>query len=207
MRAAEPALRDVQERVLIATLQRMRVRRLVKGCPCGECDGSWSITLAGSAELERMDELASGASSKKRRRSGADRGEVYREHFASDDRKTCSRCNQRLPLSRFTRDWFWRDGLSNDCSDCRAVSTEGKKQAMRRYNHLNPHKQRARKAVKRAVDSGRLVRPSACPRCGDTESAIHAHHPDYSKPLDVEWLCGACHGRLHGKDRWAQRTQ
>ena len=52
----------------------------------------------------------------------------------------------------------------------------------------------ARKAVYRALRSGRLER-EACP-CGrqDTE----AHHPDYSRPLDVIWLCPKCHQVTHG---------
>jgi hypothetical protein len=26
-----------------------------------------------------------------------------------------------------------------------------------------------------------------------------AHHSDYSKPLDIEWLCNSCHERLHAE--------
>jgi ribosomal protein S27AE len=36
-----------------------------------------------------------------------------------------------------------------------------------------------------------LLMPQACERCG-TESA-EKHHGDYSKPLDVQWLCKRCH--------------
>lgn len=58
----------------------------------------------------------------------------------------------------------------------------------------------AYRAVKLALQSGRLIRPDQCGRCGrkDTKAKggrtiIHAHHRDYSRPLDVEWLCAKCH--------------
>ena len=34
-----------------------------------------------------------------------------------------------------------------------------------------------------------------CAVCGDTET--EAHHEDYSKPLDVIWLCSSCHKQVH----------
>lgn len=55
-------------------------------------------------------------------------------------------------------------------------------------------------AVRRAIERGGLVRPETCERCGLVPSptsvgraAIQAHHHDYSKPLDVEWICAKCH--------------
>lgn len=31
---------------------------------------------------------------------------------------------------------------------------------------------------------------------------MQGHHPDYSKPLEVEWLCPRCHGARHvGRER------
>lgn len=54
--------------------------------------------------------------------------------------------------------------------------------------------------VRNAIKYGVLVRPDICERCGkdpgkasDGRSKIHAHHHDYDKPLDVEWLCAKCH--------------
>ena len=58
-------------------------------------------------------------------------------------------------------------------------------------------KQHAREAVKRALRSGQLVRPEACDDCGSTVEQPQAHHPDYSQPLAVEWLCRDCHGHRH----------
>jgi hypothetical protein len=56
---------------------------------------------------------------------------------------------------------------------------------------------RARTAVQNAVFSGALVRPSQCQACGKSGLKLHGHHNDYSKPLDVEWLCAKCHGAAH----------
>lgn len=57
-------------------------------------------------------------------------------------------------------------------------------------------KRAARRAVRRAVASGRLVK-GLCKGCG--VDSVQAHHSDYSKPLDVQWLCPQCHGREHRK--------
>ncbi len=59
---------------------------------------------------------------------------------------------------------------------------------------------KARGKVHAAIKKGILTRPSSCSKCGspdkklrDGRTAIQAHHEDYSKPLDVEWLCVRCH--------------
>lgn len=57
----------------------------------------------------------------------------------------------------------------------------------------SPEKVTAWKKANNAVRSGKLVR-TPCP-CGDPKS--HAHHEDYSKPLDVVFLCASCHMKRH----------
>jgi hypothetical protein len=52
------------------------------------------------------------------------------------------------------------------------------------------------KAIRQAVRSGRLVSPEKCSICCGT-GRIEAHHNDYHKPLDVEWLCRPCHLWFH----------
>lgn len=76
-------------------------------------------------------------------------------------------------------------------------------------------KEKARAAVKRAIEGGRLVR-EACSACGRPpgkpagRQVIQAHHPrgyDEDRILDIEWLCTACHGKAHaGKDRPVRLT-
>lgn len=59
----------------------------------------------------------------------------------------------------------------------------------------------ARWMVYYAVKYGTLKKPAACSSCGRGSSGhgLQAHHTDYSKPLEVRWLCTACHGKTHRK--------
>lgn len=54
---------------------------------------------------------------------------------------------------------------------------------------------RAGQAVHKAVKKGELFR-GPCEVCGTTKN-IDAHHDDYSKPLDVRWLCRKHHQMHH----------
>jgi hypothetical protein len=64
-----------------------------------------------------------------------------------------------------------------------------------------PEKIRARNRLNLAIRRGRLVKPRECGSCEQVVASrcLHGHHPDYSKPLEVEWLCAACHSELHRK--------
>lgn len=53
---------------------------------------------------------------------------------------------------------------------------------------------RARGTVNQALRLGTLARPEACQSCGE-HFPLESHHADYSRPLDVEWLCDLCHTR------------
>ena len=55
-------------------------------------------------------------------------------------------------------------------------------------------------AVRAAHHKGLIKRPSNCEKCGSPEkfgsdgrSLLHGHHHDYTKPLELEWLCTKCH--------------
>jgi len=80
--------------------------------------------------------------------------------------------------------------------------TEGT-EYQRSYRQQHPERYLAWGAVKRALKSGRLVRPTVCEKCGRDGLRIEASHDDYSKPLDVKWLCVPCH---RGKDGWTSPT-
>jgi rubrerythrin len=143
--------------------------------------------------------------------------------------KLCRKCLCEKPLTEFYRHSQMGDGHLNKCKECtRADVTEnrnsnaeyyrqydrfrydhGRKPASndnhlessRRWYERNRMKKRAEGMVFRALKSGKLSRPSCCEQCGDDGHKIEAHHENYSKPLDVKWLCTKCHGATRKKPR------
>lgn len=64
------------------------------------------------------------------------------------------------------------------------------------YCSNNPEKEKARRMLSYYIKHGYMERPTICSKCGENKF-IEAHHEDYSKPLDVIWLCKGCHVKLH----------
>ena len=60
----------------------------------------------------------------------------------------------------------------------------------------NPEKRRAHWMLREAIKKGEVAKQTACFKCG-VEGRIEAHHPDYSKPLEVVWLCRIHHVEAH----------
>lgn len=131
--------------------------------------------------------------------------------------KRCPGCSEYKPVTEFNRNRASVDGLQYRCKPCQIDANRTwaerhpevrratlHRQYLRERVHGRreskespPEKRRAHKNVERAIRAGHLTRPDACPRCGTDRSPVHAHHEDYSRPLDVQWLCARCHGRLH----------
>ena len=63
-----------------------------------------------------------------------------------------------------------------------------------------PYKQIARIALFHAIQIGKIIRPEECSVC-HKKIKVEGHHPDYSKPLEVIWMCRRCHFDLHKKLR------
>lgn len=62
----------------------------------------------------------------------------------------------------------------------------------RKFNSDNPEKRKAHYVVQTALRNGSMKRPPLCSAC-DATGRIEGHHEDYSKPLEVTWLCKPCH--------------
>lgn|SRR5574337_437640 len=63
-----------------------------------------------------------------------------------------------------------------------------------RWKEKNREKYLAHKAVEYALKTGKLVR-GPC-ECGCGQKA-QAHHDDYTKRLEVRWLCKKAHEAVH----------
>lgn len=81
------------------------------------------------------------------------------------------------------------------CRACIARLRRGRTRP-RDYTAEGRRKQRARGQVDDLVRRGKIVKPRHCERCG-TQTKLQAHHTDYNRPLDVQWLCQGCHSWTH----------
>lgn len=133
--------------------------------------------------------------------------------------KRCFKCETEKPLLEFYKHHRMADGHLNKCKECarrdssenyvsnidkykeyervRAASPYRKAQMSewnKRYIAQNPEKRAAVNAVNNAIRDGRIVK-TPCVCCGSTK--VHGHHEDYSKQLDVIWLCPSCHNWWH----------
>lgn len=137
--------------------------------------------------------------------------------------KKCFKCGQKKRIGEFYSHPKMADGHLNKCKECtksdvklhrlcnldqahaygqaRAQNPERRaacikyQRQLRKKNHAQ---YKARVLVARSIRSGRIVRPSACTHCLKN-GPVEGHHEDYSKPLEVRWLCFKCHRELcHG---------
>jgi hypothetical protein len=88
--------------------------------------------------------------------------------------------------------------LLTDKKAAEEADAQPKWHAQNRWNNTHREARIAHRAVAAALKAGTLRR-GKCETCGSLRT--EAHHDDYSKPLDVRWLCRGDHLRLHAQRR------
>jgi formylmethanofuran dehydrogenase subunit E len=113
------------------------------------------------------------------------RGEVYRKHRAK--RKAAGR---PIPRSAERVAEYEQERSARPEVKARRAADMSRYQAdpVLRIRH------QARWQVRQAIAAGRIAR-QPCEQCGELN--VHGHHDDYTKPLDVRWLCPPCHRQWH----------
>ena len=125
--------------------------------------------------------------------------------------KTCRLCSAELAEGKFYRSPNGK--LRSECAKCHTKQARLRRSTSKRAKELhNLRGQRWKKAnrvaqedtpaiVARRVlnhhlrDAG-VARPMECSKC-ENIGGIQAHHEDYTRPLDVDWLCTTCHTERH----------
>ncbi|MBE3036991.1 MAG: hypothetical protein IMZ70_07940 [Candidatus Atribacteria bacterium] len=74
---------------------------------------------------------------------------------------------------------------------------EVSRNSLMKWRKNNPEKYIAHRIVQEAIRLGVLIKQPCI--CGEKDSL--GHHPDYSKPLEVVWLCDPCHKIIHQYER------
>ena len=67
-------------------------------------------------------------------------------------------------------------------------------------NTDHPNRKNCSNIVIKAIASGLIIKPAMCTICGAEERVV-GHHHDYSRPLDVVWMCHPCHAQVHPRKR------
>lgn len=132
--------------------------------------------------------------------------------------KTCFKCLCTKPLTEFYRHSEMGDGHLGKCKDCTKTDVKEHRQReserVRAYDRMRasqpkrvakakeiqkdyrarfPERRAATSKVNHAIQTGKMT-PLPCFVCGDK---AEGHHPDYSRPLDVVWLCPSHHKLAH----------
>ena len=133
--------------------------------------------------------------------------------------KRCSKCMEYKDLSEFGKRSLSNDGLQYMCKSCHkaAVKRNYKEKREQRIEYARQHYELVKEARKyynaeyhrdHAIEHsarnilnynlrmGRITKPENCEKCGKP-LPLEAHHEDYSKPLEINWLCRTCHSVIH----------
>lgn len=132
--------------------------------------------------------------------------------------KTCFKCGAEKPLTEYYQHKQMGDGHLNKCKCCTKMDARARRfdprfrekvlsydrqrgdrrseETKMAHRVARPHEYAARTKLANAVRDGRVEKADRCAHCRAI-GRLHGHHEDYSKPLDVIWLCVACHRQLH----------
>ncbi len=135
--------------------------------------------------------------------------------------KQCSICKKEkeINLVKFKPNKISKDGLTSYCRDCkqkidrvysrkyRQKNPEWKKKDNKRmikngviqksvemWRKKNPEKYKAYKIFAEALRK-KILKKEPCIVCDEIK--VDGHHSDYSKPLDVIWICHNHHKKFH----------
>ena len=161
----------------------------------------------------------SAANERVRRKQGGLSAEdrlALRRKMAIAPTRICIRCRISKTRAEFHRNRLALGGTTNICRACRPAYEAGVRErirrdpewARRRRLSQNAGQKKWRKTAKGrlhnaavkmvhlALHFGMLHR-QPCEVCGATK--VQAHHTDYTKPLEVHWLCHAHHRAAHSR--------
>lgn len=107
----------------------------------------------------------------------------------------CIKCKVEKPEEQFSlrTDTGKR---RNSCRLCEYLSRD-------RRRRKNLKKDNAKTKANQAVKAGVLKQPKKCEDCKKPTKDLIKHHEDYTKPLEINWVCRKCHAVRHKKKRKA----
>ena len=134
--------------------------------------------------------------------------------------KKCFKCGVVKPIEEFYAHPAMGDGHLGKCKECTKKDTKERTilhsdivraydcaraktkeriqysvQHTKDWRLKNPEKYKAHCILNNALRDKKIIKSESCQICGK-QKKLQAHHYDYSKPLDVIWICAECHGQI-----------
>lgn len=106
--------------------------------------------------------------------------------------KCCCRSCRNSYWNKGKNNPNWKGGISKDYYHYKKIQVQ-------RY----PDRIRARNVISSRINRGSLIK-GTCVVCGSTDTV--AHHIDYTKPLDIVWLCKKHHREIHNEMRFNEKA-
>lgn len=100
---------------------------------------------------------------------------------------TCSKCSNDLEANRV--------GKARYCLSCHNDYMKTNRKKHSELTEEQKLKANCRSYLNVYLKRGKIIKGN-CIKCNSTEK-VEAHHHDYTKPLDVIWLCRICHLNEH----------
>ncbi len=130
-------------------------------------------------------------------------------NFYNNDR-TCKECRKTAVKANrvanaehykeYERQRFKNNPARREANKAYAKTKAGKKAGKKsrdKWLRKNIVKRSASILLGNYVRDGKVIKPDCCENCKAKHDRLHGHHDDYSKPLDVRWLCPLCHTQWH----------
>jgi len=111
------------------------------------------------------------------------------EHFKKYQKEYSKIRNQKIETKFIHREYYWknRDNILRK-------QREEYKLTKPPYKKREPYREKCKRKFHYAIKIGRIIK-QPCVICG--KFPADGHHSDYSKPLDIVWLCRQHHVQLH----------
>ena len=117
---------------------------------------------------------------------------IMEKNICNDDRKEKLKIymkKKREENIEYYREYDRKNHKKNYKRNCEKI-----KKRKEIYTKKYSERVMARVIVRQAIKKGELKK-QPCKICGEING--HAHHEDYSKPLEIIWLCTICHKKIH----------
>lgn len=129
------------------------------------------------------------AYAKKYREDHAEYFKDYRNKYKSEhpDKIKAYRQKRAGKQKEYYEKWYKENGRKR---------ADNYQECIFEWGQKYPGRRKISRQLNSAITSGKIIRPSVCPKCG-REARIQAHHYNYEHFMNFVFLCASCHKKEH----------